>query len=127
MDKHPSTSRDPIERFWDRYIELLIKQGVKESAHRWYVMRAEHYIQAFPDKKLAQHTAEDITAYLEKMGRSGDLQDWQYRQLVDAIRNLFLIITNRWEKEIDWQYWLDSSTSLPSDHRTIAREKPVGK
>jgi integron integrase len=124
MNKSPSTSRDPVERFWDRYLELLTKQGIKESAQRWYVLRAEHYIKAFPDKKLAHHTAGDITGYLERMGRSGQLMDWQFRQLVDAIRNLFLNITNRWESEIDWQYWLDSAQSLPSDHRTIAREKP---
>ena len=110
MDKYPSTSTDPIERFWDRYIKLLVKQGVKESAQRWYVLRAEHYIKTFPDKKLAQHTAADITGYLEKMGRSGHLIDWQFRQAVVAIRNLFLIITNKWEEQIDWQYWLDSST-----------------
>ena len=103
MDKYPSMSGDPAGRFWDRYIELLSKQGVNEAASRWYVMRAEHYINSFPDKKLARHTADDIITYLEKIGRSGGLMDWQFRQVVDAIRNLFLIITNRWENEIDWQ------------------------
>ena len=127
MNKPSVASSDPVERFWDRYIELLVKQGVKESARRWYVMRAERYIQAFPNKKLALHTAADITNYLEEMGRSGGLKDWQYRQMVDAIRNLFLTITNRWENTIDWQYWLDSSMSLPSDHRTIAREIPPSR
>ena len=127
MNKSSVTSSDPVKKFWDRYIELLAKQGVKETARRWYVMRAERYIQAFPDKKLARHTAEDIAGYLEEMGRSGGLKDWQYRQMVDAIRTLFLNITNRWENTIDWQYWLDSSMSLPSDHRTIAREIPSAK
>ncbi len=127
MDKRMVSSSDPVERFWDKYIELLRKQGIKESASRWYVKRAEHYIKSFPDKKLAHHSAEDITGYLEKIGRTGQLLDWQYRQVVDAIRNLFLTITNRWENSIDWQYWLDSSQSLPSDHRTIAREIPTSK
>jgi hypothetical protein len=65
MDKHKITSNDLVEKFWDKYIILLNKQGVKESAARWYVKRAEDYIKSFPDKKLAQHTAEDITGYLE--------------------------------------------------------------
>ena len=39
MNKPSVASSDPVERFWDRYIELLVKQGVKESARRWYVMR----------------------------------------------------------------------------------------
>jgi len=97
MSIHPSTSPDLVERFWDRYLELLSKQGVKKSARRWYVLRAEHYIKTIPDKKLARHTAQDITFYLEIMGRAGHLMDWQFRQAVDAIRNLFLIITNRRE------------------------------
>ena len=122
MDKRESKSSDPVQRFWDRYVELLVKQGVKPTACRWYVLRAEQYIKSLPDKKLADHSVSDITDYLEKTGRSDQLQDWQYRQLVDAIRNLFLIITNKWETEIDWQYWLDSSISLPSNHRTIARD-----
>lgn len=127
MNSRPSKSPDPVERLWDRYLELLSKQGIKESAQRWYVLRAEHYIKTFPDKKLARHTAEDISCYLEKMGHSARLLDWQFRQAVEAIRNLFLIITNRWEKEINWQYWLDSAQSLPPEHRTIAREKPPGQ
>ena len=63
MSTHPSISPDPVERFWDRYLELLSKQGIKKSAQRWYVLRAEHYIKTFPDKKLARHTAEDIVPF----------------------------------------------------------------
>jgi hypothetical protein len=44
MNNPSSISPDPVARFWDRYIELLSKQGIKESAQRWYVLRAEHYI-----------------------------------------------------------------------------------
>ena len=34
--------------------------GVKEQAVRWYVIRVGHYTKAFPDKRLAEHTAEEI-------------------------------------------------------------------
>lgn len=123
MDKSVIPSSTQVERFWDRYIEILYKQGVKSDTTRWYVRRAEQYIRACPDKKLAQHSAEDLSRYLEKLGRSGRLNDWQFRQAVDAIRNLFRLITVKWENEFDWQYWYDSSQSLPADHRTLARER----
>lgn len=117
----PSSTR--IEKFWDRYIEFLCNQNVKPSAARWYVRRAEQYIHAYPDKKLTQHSAEDVTQYLQKLGRSGQITDWQFRQAVDAIRNLFRLITVKWENGVDWQYWYDSSQSLSEDHRTLARER----
>ncbi len=122
MENHSLTSDTSIERFWDRYIELLCKQGVKSSSARWYVIRAEQYINAYPDKKLHEHQPDDVTHFLQKIGRAGRINDWQFRQAVDAIRNLFRLITNKWENEFDWQYWIDSSQSLSQEHRTIARE-----
>ena len=68
MNTHPSISPDPVERFWDRSLELLAKQGVQESAQRWYVLWAEHYIKAISGKRLAPHTVEDITGYMDKSG-----------------------------------------------------------
>ncbi len=121
MDESLVSSSVNIERFWDRYIELLNKQGVKSSSTRWYVRRAEQHIKAYPDKKLLEHKAVDVSDYLQKVGRSDNILDWQFRQVVDAIRNLFQLVTVKWEKEFDWKYWLDSSQSLSESHRTIAR------
>ena len=83
--------------------------------------RAELYIKAYPDKKLLEHKAVDVSNYLQKVGRSDNILDWQFRQVVDAIRNLFQLVTVEWEKEFDWKYWMDSSQSLSESHRTIAR------
>lgn len=71
-------------------------------------MRTERYIRVFPDKKLSSYTPEDATKYLQKLGRSGNYTDCKFRQAVDAIRNLFLIITNNRVINIDYQYWLNS-------------------
>ncbi|MCZ6802548.1 MAG: hypothetical protein O7D86_01055 [Proteobacteria bacterium] len=79
MNKFPISSSTSIEKFWDRYLELLYKQDIKPSATRWYVYRAEAYIKAFTDKKLVDHTAEDVKDYLAKLGRSGQIKDWQFR------------------------------------------------
>ena len=64
-----TTPKGAIDRFWDQFIERAGKNGVKETAIRWYVLRAEQYLKTFPDKRLAAHSAEDVTGYLERVGR----------------------------------------------------------
>jgi len=120
-----SSSKDPIKNFWDKYIDFILSQGVNKKSLRWYVLRAEQYIKAIPDKKLLQHTPDDINQYLKIQGRSNNLTDWQFCQIVDAILNLFKLLNVSWLMEVDWQYWLDSSRSLAENHTSIAREVPA--
>ena len=75
MEKSPTTSSKSIERFWDRYLELLHNQGIKPSADRWYVIHAERYIKSFPDKKLADHGPQEVTGYLQQLGRTRRFRD----------------------------------------------------
>ncbi len=120
---NPESRREgAVARFWDRYLEQLRNQGVKPAAERWYVRRAEQYIQAFPDKRLAAHTVDEVTAHLGVIGRKEGLPDWQFRQVVDAIQILFAIAGVDWFDQIDWGYWRDSARSLPPSHPTVARE-----
>lgn len=111
--------------FWDSYIERLQKQGVKPKVLRWYVIRAEQFLKAHNYTQLSQYQAQDVSKYLKKAGQENSLSDWQFRQLVDAIRTLFPHSPVINDKTVDWDYWLESSRSLSSDHKTIAREKPV--
>lgn len=112
---------DKARKFWDRYINLLHKQGVKPPADRWHVLRAEQFIKAFPDLKLSGHTPESVSGYLEKAGRAPALKDWQFRQTVVAIRILFSIVKPEWLAGFDWDFWLDSSRELEPQHASIAR------
>ncbi len=122
MDKSTARNQDRVARFWDEFIKNTEKQGVVEPFLRWHVLRAEQYLKAFPDKKLALHTAGDINAYLEHMGRNTDLKEWQLRQTVDAIRNLFVTAGIEDVDGVDWNYWKDSAKTLPVTHATLARE-----
>src|SRR5215813_13087892 len=72
------SSHDPSDGFWDRYAARLRAQGVKPTAVRWYVIRAEQYLQAIAHKRLPEHTPQDVTDYLEKLGRIGRMAAWQY-------------------------------------------------
>jgi len=107
-----SSPTDAITKFWDKYIEYIVDKGVKPSVSRWYVIRAEHYIQHFSGKKLAEHGPDDVVLYLEELGKSDKIKDWQFRQAVDAIQNLFALLAVSWLPKVDWRHWLDSSSSL---------------
>jgi hypothetical protein len=44
---------------------------VKETAIRWHSHRAERYLKAFSGRRLAQHSVDGVTGYLEQAGRRG--------------------------------------------------------
>jgi predicted phosphoadenosine phosphosulfate sulfurtransferase len=89
MEDSITVDQDAASRFWDRYINILAEQGVKENIRRWYVKRVEQYIRYYPDERLRSHSSRHIEQYFMDLGRDGRLADWQIRQTVDAIRILF--------------------------------------
>ncbi len=122
MKTSAAANQDPIERFWDRYIALLDKQGVKPEIHRWYVLRCEEYIRSIPDRKLKDHTARDVTGHLERLGRMDRMTDWQFRQVVDAVHILFSMLEVPRLDQVDWGHWRDSARLLSPEHPPIARD-----
>jgi hypothetical protein len=125
MDKSRQSEHGMSAGFWDTYIQSLLNQGIKTSTVRWYVISAEQFLKAHPDKILTEILPQDVTHYLQKTGRSTHLSDWQFRQVVDAIRTLFPHITNNSDNGVDWEYWLESSRSLSPDHKTTTKAEAV--
>jgi hypothetical protein len=122
MPEVHTTSKVVIKRFWDRFVDRARGNGVKGAALRWHVLRAEEYLKAFPDRRLSEHSAEDVTGYLEGVGRKDGIADWQFVQIVDAIQNLLQTAGVAVADEVDWMYWRDSTRALAAGHPTIARE-----
>jgi hypothetical protein len=71
IDAIPDPWRSPSDGFWDHYVTSRQAKQVKPTAGRWHVIRAEHYLQAMLHKQLAEHTSQDVTDYLEQLGRIG--------------------------------------------------------
>jgi hypothetical protein len=117
-----TTTASAVDRFWRRFIDLARKKGVKDTAVRWYVRHAERYLKALSGKRLAEHTGADVTGYLESLGRIDGIEDWQFRQIVDAVQMLLAAGNANVVGEVDWAYWRDSARTLAPDHPTIARE-----
>ncbi|WPL16844.1 Tyrosine recombinase XerC [Thiorhodovibrio winogradskyi] len=122
MPEYRATILNAEDRFWERFIDLARTNGIKETAIRWHVHRAERYLKAFPGKRLAQHTVDDVTGYLEEAGRLGRLKDWKFVQTVDAIQNLLDTARAPVAEQVDWAFWRDSARALDADHPTVARE-----
>lgn len=116
-----STGDDKFRLFWDNYLNRIHKSGVKPPFDRWYVKRAEEYISAYHGKRLSAHDPGDVETYLREAGRTSGLKDWQFRQIVDAIQNLFEQVGVPWHSEFDWGHWRDSARSLGKTHPTVAR------
>ena len=124
MDRASGNIPDAETRFWDNFIKFLSDQHVKSTSIRWYVKHVEQYLAANNGRKLRQHSPDNVVDYFKTLGRNSRLKDWQYRQSVDAIWKLFTFIDANIRHKVDWEFWLDSSWSLPADHRTIARVAP---
>jgi hypothetical protein len=83
-----TTRTTSVDRFWERFIDLERKNGGKDTAMRWYVRHAERYLKALSGERLADHRREDVTGYLESVGKMDGIADWQFRPIVDAVQVL---------------------------------------
>jgi len=115
------------EKFWDKYIGKLRINSVLTKSERWYVKRAEDYINAHNDLRLVFHNENTVTEYLESLGRNYRLTDWQFKQAVDAIKILFVdMLKAPWAGSFSWDDWLELARDLPVSHPTIARNFESG-
>jgi len=108
-----------ISRFWDKFSKKSVRYGVKADSILWMVKHAEHYIKQYPNDKLAQHRAEFVTQYLKDKYRNPLLLDWQFRQILLAIKILFTeMVQVDWASNFDWDLWDDKAKALKSRHKT---------
>lgn len=119
-------SVDSVARFWRNYLIILEKNNVPVAARPYYRRWCEDYIRNHPDARLRTHSAALVDKYLSAKGRQPNLQDWQFRQIADALRQLFLhAVPHEWARSFDWQKWLVFSADLPVEHATLMRDQPV--
>lgn len=121
--------RESVEGFWEIYISKAKNHNLPHKAVRWYIKRVEEYIKAHPSTRLSQHTRGDVENFLQAAGRNHRLADWQFKQIVHALKILFVdVIRSEWAKEFSWDHWLESATELPHSHATVARDfhRPSG-
>ena len=100
------SNQDRTGAFWNRYRGALAARGLRGKAAEWCVKRAEGFIKAAKGLRLKEHTAEDLRAYFCRQAVGGWLKDWQYGQMVEALRVLFTeIVKSPWASEFPWDEW----------------------
>jgi integron integrase len=113
---------------WDSFLRAVRSRGVKPPVDRWYVIRAEQFAKTLGEGGPEACTAADVTTYLGELGRRGNLEDWQYRQVIDALEILLAaVLSLPWTAGFDWGFWRDSAKGLQMTHPTIAREAMPAK
>ena len=128
MSADPSgASSRAVQRFWHNYFSILDKFSVPTRARPWYRKHVEAYIHARPERRLVDHLPHDIDSYLTEKGRLPNLQEWQFRQIVGALRLLFCeLVRARWAPQYDWRRWQVFARTLEVDHVTLARDSEGG-
>lgn len=123
MTDHTKSTKDHlVEQFWDRYFATIQLFRIPEKISPWYKKHVEAFIQFLPDIRLRDRKPEHIEQWLTQIGRSSDLEDWQFRQRSDALRLLYChYLKISWANEFDWAYWMSGAMRLEADHATIAR------
>jgi len=111
-----------VARFWENYRNKTIAYGVKHDNVRWYVRHVEIYIKAH-NRPLKTHKPEDLDEYFQAKGRNKWLKDWQFCQMVDALRILFVdLLALSWAQGFHWDDLKSQARSLPVSHPSMPRQ-----
>jgi len=112
-----------VTRFWDNYTNKTKRYTKNENTIRYSIQHVEHYIAAYPNKPLKQHTLEDVDEYLKEKGRNLQLEDWQFKQTVYALKVLFVdFLQSTWAISYPWKEMADLAISLENTHSTLSLE-----
>ena len=117
-----------VQRFWHNYFSVLEKSRVAASVRPYYRKHVERYIRAQRVVGFGHILPRTSIRYLAAKGRLRDLQEWQFRQLVDALRLLFCeLLSASWADSYDWLAWRVFARTLATDHVTLARNARAGR
>lgn len=98
---------------------VLERKRIPESARRWYVLRAQAFVEAMRPKRLGELTAEEINAFFPRYAREQRLSDWQYRQTVEAVQLLLVQLGGcPAAQQVEWDFLVEAGQALPADHPT---------
>lgn len=112
--------------FWGKYAECLIKYSIQGHNAEWQVRRAQEFVYGLEGLKLNDVSSAYFDSYLDVIGRNSEMKAWQVKQVVYALRILFLEMTRlQWPATYDWEGRLAACEDLAPDHPTLAREIPL--
>ncbi|VAW92024.1 Integron integrase IntIPac [hydrothermal vent metagenome] len=112
-----------ISKFWDKFIIKTRMYGASKDGERWLVIYAEEYIKTYSGTKLIDHTEQFVDKYLKRKGRIDSLEDWQFQQIITAIKILFTdMVAVFWSAKYPWEEWFVFAQTLKNSHPTVSRD-----
>jgi len=101
---------------WNRYRKALESEHIGAKAEPWYLKRAEGFVKSCKNAPLTELAAGDLKAYLCGVLARWSLDDWQYVQLVDALRVLFVhALKPSWAAKFPWSKWKEPHLHCQDD------------
>jgi len=110
-----------VSRFWDKYIIKSKNYNIPDHLIRWHVRHAELYIKAHT-ARLKDHNETTVDEYLQAKGRNIHLKNYQYLQMIDALKILFVdVVESDWATNYPWDSQKERAKPLEKSHPSIAR------
>ena len=88
MSDHSRPARALATQTRIAYKKCLTAEGIPSKQHSYYLIRANQFVKATAGRDPRALTADQTGKILESLGRDNKLTDWQFSQLVDAVRIL---------------------------------------
>lgn len=107
----------------DDYRVMLGNKGISDKYAEWYMRRTLSFMRyaGYTDPRGLERKV--VEQYLAEKSRQDSLKDWQFRQVVDAIRILVEDVAKApWAGEVDWAFWRNDRRLVDNEHRTLYRE-----
>lgn len=92
------------ELWWKGFFEVLVKQGIAQTALPWYRRRVEFLLQRYPGVRSVDLSGEAVNAHLEAMDGL-HLPSWQLHQTLDALQRFGTHCQCSWLSAVDWLAW----------------------
>ena len=104
------------------YLRCLHDEDIPLKSRPYYVTRVKQFVSASSSRDPVSLDQQEIERILTSFGRSDDLQDWQFAQLVDAVRIYFIcFLKSPAANGVDWNYWSSSARTVRHDHASRGR------
>ena len=78
-----------VNKFWDRFRDLIIQSGVSDSYADWYVRWGRKFALSIKGRPLRQRTTKDIQRFLVNISNKKGVQEWQIEQAREALMLLY--------------------------------------
>ncbi len=114
------------QRFWASFAVHLIKHGITGRNGEWHVKHAQAFCYGLNGVHLKDLLPRDISSYIVQLGRQTNIEAWQVRQTISALRILLCEMSKCvWAATYPWDQKIEECKDLAPSHPTLARDLPA--